>query len=92
MSEQVDGAVAHRLEERGQVAGQLFDAVALERPYLGGLPVPTLVQHDNAAVLGQRVDLQREVVRGARVAVHEHQRRACPADWSPAPTTPGRHR
>ncbi len=75
MAQQVDRAAAHRIDERAEVRRQLPDGVALEPARPGRVPVPALVERDHAAIGRQRVRRQREVERGAREPVAEHQGR-----------------
>ena len=92
VAEEVDGAVAHRLEERAEVVGQLLDGVALEGARLGGVPVAPLVERDHAPMRRQRADLQREVVRRSRCTRGRAPGRASRRGRPPARTTPAPHR
>ncbi len=73
MAEQIHRTAADGVEEGGQVECKLRNGVALERARLGGAAVAALVQDDDTPALGQGVDLQREVVGRAGVAVDKHQ-------------------
>ena len=60
--EEVDRAATHRLDEGGQVGGQLVDGVALERARLGRAAVAPLVERSTTCRRAARRRPQREVV------------------------------